>query len=80
MLPADQALLLQIMAACGLAIKLLLLSTLVRLMGEKWLLMFGLAVYALQVSIPMTSPSYIMRGKSSLQHTVKACSGMLRML
>jgi len=39
------------MAACGLAIKVLLLASLVRLMGEKRLLMFGIAAYALQVTV-----------------------------
>eukprot|EP00983_Pelagomonas_calceolata_P021501 673607-Pelagomonas_calceolata.AAC.2 len=48
--PPDQAVLLEIMASCGLAIKVLLLASLVRLMGEKRLLMFGIAAYALQVS------------------------------
>jgi len=53
----DQAVLLEIMASCGLAIKVLLLASLVRLMGEKRLLMFGIAAYALQDCLLALAPT-----------------------
>ncbi|KAF5835498.1 major facilitator superfamily domain-containing protein [Dunaliella salina] len=53
----DQAVLLEIMAACGLAIKVLLLASLVRLMGEKNLLMLGIAAYALQDGLLALAPT-----------------------
>lgn len=46
---ADQARLLILLAVCGLAIKLGLLTTLVRVLGEQGLLALGLIAYMLQV-------------------------------
>jgi hypothetical protein len=47
---ADQSHALILVAACGLFIKLALLATLVKVLGERWLLVMGLTAYAAEVS------------------------------
>jgi hypothetical protein len=46
---ADQSHALILVAACGLFIKLALLATLVKVLGERWLLVVGLTAYAAEV-------------------------------
>ncbi|KAL6759122.1 major facilitator superfamily domain-containing protein [Haematococcus lacustris] len=53
----DTSLLLVVLAVCGLSIKLLLLSSLVRVLGERWLLALGLTAYMVQDVLLALAPT-----------------------